>query len=270
MRRMTCRNGFVFGATICIGLMAAAARAGTNNFMVSPYSPTNPASAMFTLNDIYNKLDTRADVSTRTNAFTEPSGEPASGTMHTLDDIMALATNRAAVPKTGQTNSYAPYDDGWYGSNVVGVAWPNPRFTTNNIDDAGTNVVTDNLTGLMWTRNANRPNATLDWTNAINYCTNMNDGVGTYGYADWRLPNRKELFSLIDARWGSPPLCNTEGNGQWTEGHPFSNVHSASYWTSTAIITMMSRAWYVSLSDGGSYYSERTSTLYVWPVRGGQ
>ena len=53
----------------------------------------------------------------------------------------------APVPKTGQTTSYASYDDGYY---EKGVQWPNPRFT-DNLD--GT--ITDNLTGLIWMKNAN-------------------------------------------------------------------------------------------------------------------
>ena len=53
----------------------------------------------------------------------------------------------APVPKTGQTISYEPGDDGYY---QKGVAWPNPRFTDN-----GDGTVTDNLTGLIWLKNAN-------------------------------------------------------------------------------------------------------------------
>ena len=53
----------------------------------------------------------------------------------------------APVPKTGQTVSYATGDDG---DLQKGVAWPDPRFTDNS---DGT--VTDNLTGLIWLKNAN-------------------------------------------------------------------------------------------------------------------
>ena len=53
----------------------------------------------------------------------------------------------AMLPKTGQTTSYAAGDDG---ALQKGVAWPNPRFTDN-----GNGTVTDNLTGLIWLKNAN-------------------------------------------------------------------------------------------------------------------
>ena len=57
----------------------------------------------------------------------------------------------AMVPKTGQTTGYATGDDG---ALQKGVAWPNPRFTDN-----GDGTVTDNLTGLIWLKNANCANA---------------------------------------------------------------------------------------------------------------
>jgi hypothetical protein len=51
------------------------------------------------------------------------------------------------VVKTGLTKSYHTHDDG---DLKKGVAWPTPRFTKNNND-----TVTDNLTGLIWLKNAN-------------------------------------------------------------------------------------------------------------------
>jgi hypothetical protein len=53
----------------------------------------------------------------------------------------------APVEKTGQTTSYATGDDGELSK---GVVWPNARFADN-----GDGTVTDNLTGLMWLKNAN-------------------------------------------------------------------------------------------------------------------
>ena len=43
---------------------------------------------------------------------------------------------------------------------------PIPRFTI----QADTNCVVDNLTGLMWARNANLPGATQSWAQAIAFC----------------------------------------------------------------------------------------------------
>jgi hypothetical protein len=67
------------------------------------------------------------------------------------------------------------------------VAWPSPRFTAQTV------TVTDNLTGLMWTKNANLA-GTKNWSDALTYCNSLDHG----GYTDWRLPNIRELHSLID------------------------------------------------------------------------
>jgi len=62
-------------------------------------------------------------------------------------DLVSAHSVGAPVEKTGQTTYYEPGDDG---DLKKGVVWPNPRFTDN---EDGT--VTDNLTGLIWLKNAN-------------------------------------------------------------------------------------------------------------------
>ena len=77
-----------------------------------------------------------------------------------------------------------------------GVAWPNPRFTDNS-----NGTVTDNLTGLIWLKNANCF-GTQTWANALSAANTLNSGECglTDGSAegDWRLPNVREQQSLID------------------------------------------------------------------------
>jgi len=113
----------------------------------------------------------------------------------------------APVPKTGQTEPYFTGDDGDY---AKGVASPGPRFTDN-----GNFTVTDNLTGLMWRKN---PTVAMTWEEALNHC-NLLD---VSGYDDWRLPNIREMQSLLDYGEYSPALPS---------GHPFLNVQSDIYWT---------------------------------------
>ena len=60
---------------------------------------------------------------------------------------IANKTAPARVWQTGVTTSYYGGDDG---SVQAGVAWPSPRFT-DNLDAT----VTDELTGLMWLKDAN-------------------------------------------------------------------------------------------------------------------
>ena len=115
----------------------------------------------------------------------------------------------ANIWKTGQTTSYRTGDDG---DMEMGAVWPIPRFTVNG------DCVTDNLTGLMLTKNANL--AHMVWQQALDYANNLT----LCGYTDWRLPNRKELRSLIDYSRSGPALLS---------GHPFTNVQSGLYWLST-------------------------------------
>ncbi len=124
-------------------------------------------------------------------------------------------------------------DTGQDGDIQAGVAWPSPRFTDNN---DGT--LTDNLTGIIWLKNADCF-GTLSWSSAYYYCNNMVKS-GSCGLTDgsvagdWRLPNRKELSSLIDYSQYNPAL---------PQGHLFDNVKSSYYWSSTTYAKSRANAW---------------------------
>ena len=66
--------------------------------------------------------------------------------------------------------------------------------------DNGTDTVTDTTTGLMWQK-ATAPGP-YTWQQALAYAETLT----LAGYTDWRLPNRKELFSLVDRSTFEPPL----------------------------------------------------------------
>ncbi len=164
-------------------------------------------------------------------------------------------TGCAEVAKTGQITSDQTGDDG---DLKKGVAWPNPRFTDN-----GNETVTDNLTGLMWSKNAS-PEAggtgvkTASWTEALTYCNTLM--LGTYN--DWRLPNRFELESLLDMSQFNPALPSN---------HPFTDVNSGFYWSSTSNAEQTTSAWNVDLYNGSvNNYNDKFYSHYVWPVRTGQ
>jgi hypothetical protein len=171
----------------------------------------------------------------------------------------------APVPKTGQTTLYQAGDDG---DLEKGVAWPSPRFTDN-----GNGTVTDNLTGLIWTKIANC-GGSKTWTEALDYCNAMANGACGLSDAsaagDWRLPNLRELQSLVHYGTYSPALPNTAGTGQWSEGDPFSNVQSGFYGSSSTSAYSADYAWYVNSSDGYVGSNAKGIFYYVWCVRGGQ
>ncbi len=182
----------------------------------------------------------------------------------------------APVPRTGQTST-APLNSPPTGSDGAlqkGVTWPTTRFTDNN-----NGTVTDNLTGLIWLKNANctdtvggiNKNVTdiegkLSWLSALTWCNNL--AATSCGLTDgstagqWRLPNRFELESLLDLSKDRPPL---------PAEHPFNNVKSDYYWSSTSeVLIATSYAWYVSMASGLVRSAVKTDTNYVWPVRAGQ
>lgn len=159
----------------------------------------------------------------------------------------AISHQEMGVPKTGQTTRYGPGDDGDLG---IGISWPDPRFA-----GTGNGTVTDNLTGLMWTEDAQQIPGQMAWTDALTACNNLEFA----GYDDWRLPNLRELLSLVDYGESNPALPNS---------HPFMNVQFHRYWSSTTFAGNSEFAWRVGMSHGYAGSSSKTNMHYVWPVRG--
>ncbi len=68
----------------------------------------------------------------------------------------------------------------------------NTAYGSNNFTDNGDGTITDSATGLMWMQNDN--GSAVLWENALSYAENF-----TYaGFSDWRLPDAKELQSILD------------------------------------------------------------------------
>ena len=138
--------------------------------------------------------------------------------------------------------------------------------------DNGDGTVTDNLTGLIWLKDANCF-GTRAWYNALSDCNGLSSGscglTEGSSVGDWRLPNRNELASLVHKGYYNPAVPNTTGTGQWPEGDPFNNVQSYSYWSSPTDASTTVSAWGVNVYNGRVYDFSKTSYGYVWPVRGG-
>ncbi|HUU99761.1 MAG TPA: DUF1566 domain-containing protein [Bacteroidales bacterium] len=133
-----------------------------------------------------------------------------------------------------------------------GIPWPIPRFR--QLGDT----VSDNLTELIWTRNANLAEFPLTWQESLDYISHMNHGKA-FGYSDWRLPNRKELRSLMSYQTKKPAL---------PEGHSFSNVFLGWYWTSTSAAINPAYAWYIHMEGARMFYGGKKQFFLLWPVCG--
>lgn len=172
----------------------------------------------------------------------------------------------APVPKTGQTTCYDASGNtigcagtGQDGDKQAGVDLPAPRFTDNS-----NGTVKDNLTGLIWLKNANCYGIKV-WNDAVAIPRTLQDGL--CGLTDgssagqWRLPTVKELESLTDAQNSNPALPTA---------HPFSSVQSYFYWSSSTFAYNTGNAWYVHMGNGGVNGVYKNDIFYVWPVRSGQ
>lgn len=177
--------------------------------------------------------------------------------------ILVFAQGIIELPRTGQTMSYYPGDDG---DLLIGVPWPSPRFTDN-----WNSTITDNLTGLTWTKNANLPGKRT-WQEALNYVAGMNSGTyQNYGHTDWRLPNIIELLSLWNPG-ASSTVTWLESYGFYDvqctgpEGGPSYPCNYGEYWSSTPYPS--GGAFTVDFSSDIAPPFSQTSPLSVWPVRG--
>ena len=182
--------------------------------------------------------------------------------------------NPAKTWRTGQVTCFNSFGNsapcarsGQDGEIQAGIAWPTQRFS-----DQGDETVADHLTGLIWTKAADTPGPAVctparntTWLEALDHvkCLNNHSYLGTN---DWRLPNRKEIRSLIDYSRYYPAL---------PPKHPFIHLKtglSDFYWSSTNNIHKTSEAWMIYLQTGGLISGDKKSnnTRWVWPVRAGK
>jgi len=170
-----------------------------------------------------------------------------------------------SLPATGQTKCYEdedggemdcvtreyPGQDGFYREGCPSEG----RFV-----DHGDGTVTDTCTALMWQKDTADVNADgevgsedpLFWCEALSYC----EGLDFAGHADWRLPNLRELQSIVD-------------HGRYDEA-----VHSALvaklywYWSSTTLADAPRLAWIVDFGAGSvASYEDKGRRGMVRAVR---
>jgi hypothetical protein len=136
---------------------------------------------------------------------------------------------------------------------------PTAAFTNH-----GNGTITHNLTGLMWKQCAQGLSgvgcatgavAAMTWSAALAVAVTDT----TAGYTDWRLPNKKELESIVESCGYSPAINQTL----------FPATPGPNFWSSSSYVPVSTGAWFVNFNDGYADTGAKSAVNSVRLVRGG-
>ena len=123
----------------------------------------------------------------------------------------------------------------------------------------------DKITGLMWSRCAygqtwdsanttcNGTASQITWQDALQASVNASDG----GYTDWRVPNVKEIATIVEKSCVEPSLNEAV----------FPASSSENFWTATTVMGIETSAWGVAFYNGKNNTKEKLLDLHVRFVR---
>ena len=151
--------------------------------------------------------------------------------------------------------------------------------------DNGDGTISDLNTGLMWEKKSNDgsvhdvnktfvwsslvTDTVWDWIDAIN--TKEGNGIGFAGFNDWRLPNVRELLSIIDYGRLNPSVDPAFNNNVSPGCTVFtcSATQTPPYWSSTTVATVDLDVWTVDFVAGHVVAGLKSESHFVRAVRGG-
>ena len=141
--------------------------------------------------------------------------------------------------------------------------WPDSRYSIETI--VADNVVTDNKTELMWKQCSEGLSGVDCMTGALSTHTwkaamELANAADFAGYSNWRVPNQKELQTIVARNCYSPIINETT----------FPNTPLSWFWTSSPTAFNGSNAWVVYFYNGDTYDYNRGNTYPVRLVRSGQ
>ncbi len=135
---------------------------------------------------------------------------------------------------------------------------PDSRFTTN-----GNGTVTDNKTKLIWMRcslgqtwdgaTCSGDASTYIWQQALTAA----ESHGFGGSGAWRLPNIKELVSIVEISCYDPAINQTI----------FPLTPSGKFWAASPDTRNGAYAWYVGFNYGHDYSGDKNDSRYIRLVR---
>ncbi len=167
----------------------------------------------------------------------------------------------------GRLKGYPKYDkaNGNPKTKYFRMVRGNTAYGKNNFIDNGDGTISDMATGLMW-QQADDGN-TRNWENSLSYAENLTFA----GYSDWRLPNAKELQSIVDYS-RSPDATNSPAIDPLFSCtsflNPDGNPNYGYYWSSSPLMDgteLYSDAVYVCFGEAQGQMSlppSNTPTIY--------
>jgi len=180
----------------------------------------------------------------QTTAFTADKNDGIGGAVAVPDD---------GTVQTGATLSYQDNGDGTITDLNTGLQWEKknsldttPNFS--NLHDA------DNT--YLWSGNGSQETI-WDWLDDVN----AEGGTGFAGHTDWRIPNVKELQSIVDYGVFWPSIDPA-----------FGDTAASIYWSSSTLAVVPALAWLVNFSFGLVDFSigdGKSNSIFVRAVRGG-
>jgi len=189
------------------------------------------------------------------------------------DLVACLAEPNGLFPATGQTTAYqADKNDGIAGPVDVPDDGTVQAGAPLSYTDNGDGTITDNNTGLMWEKKVGTNgclhcvNDTFRWSGDGSQETiwdwldpvNAEGGTGFAGFDDWRIPNVKELQSIVDYEHTDPSIDPI-----------FGPTAASFYWSSTTGDFNPADAWGVNFFNGFVGLSTKFEVRRVRAVRGG-
>jgi len=200
-------------------------------------------------------------------------------TMHTLVVIYISAMNIEQLEHM-KNEKRSDKMKRWIVAGLCGLMWCSTGFAacvttipattpTANFVDHGNGTVTDTKTGLMWKQCseglsgvacATGAPSLYTWQGALQAAQTLNAGGGFAGFTDWRVPNKKELISIVEMQCVTPGINTTI----------FPATVSNWYWSASPYASNTSYACGVGFGVSGASTNLKSINNYVRLVRGGQ
>lgn len=219
-----------------------------------------------------------------TDHFVFQYGDPAKGE-RVIDSQFASATTYVGTTMRGEETmfgvnfadgrikGYGLRDPHGRGEKLFYVLYVrgNPNYGRNDFHDNGDGTITDRATGLMWMKPdsghqqaGSNGDGRMDWQQALAWA----EGVEHAGHTDWRLPNAKELQSIVDYTRSPSTTSSAAIDPVFEVSTVTAEDEKRSgpfYWTSTthASVSGGPAAVYVAFGEARGWMRDRRSGDYV-------